>query len=93
MVDQGTALPQSRITRRPELARASSPSEVPSEPALTAPWLLLAILVCLLIPGNFSLAGTQMSPYRAILLLVFPFLGWRWLRGDAGGPNVVAALR
>ena len=91
-VEQGTALPESRIARRPELARSASPSAGSSEPALTAPWLVLAILVCLLIPGNFSVAGTQMSPNRAILLLVFPFLGWRWLRGDAGGPNVVDVL-
>ena len=33
-----------------------------------------------------------MSPSRTILLLIFPFLGWRWLRGDAGGPNVVDVL-
>ena len=92
MVEQGTVLPESRIARRPELARSASPSAGSSEPALTAPWLVLAILVCLLIPGNFSVAGTQMSPNRAILLLVFPFLGWRWLRGDAGGPNVVDVL-
>ena len=74
------------------LARSASPSAGSSEPALTAPWLVLAIIVCLLIPGNFSVAGTQMSPNRTILLLIFPFLGWRWLRGDAGGPNVVDVL-
>ena len=93
MVEQGTALPESRIARRPEPARSAVPSAEGSEPALTAPWLLLAILVCLLIPGNFSLAGAQMSPYRALLLLLVPFLGWRWLRGDAGGPNVRSERR
>jgi hypothetical protein len=95
MVEQGTALPQSRIVRRAGLARSASPpaeAAGASEPPLTAPWLLLAILVCLLIPGNFSVAGTQMSPNRAILLVIGPFLGWRWLRGDAGGPNVVDVL-
>ena len=80
-------------------ARRRSPSELPEpipaaavEPALTAPWLLLLIVACLLIPGNFSLAGTQMSPYRALLLLIFPFFAWRWLRGEAGGPNAVDVL-
>ena len=94
MVEQGTVLPGSRITRRTEPSHlASSAGEGgASEPALTAPWLLFAILVCLLIPGNFSVAGTQMSPNRAILLLLFPILAWRWLRGDAGGPNVVDVL-
>lgn len=102
MVEQGTVLPElrpelrpeSRMVRRPEQARsvASSATSSGAEPALTAPWLVFAILVCLLIPGNFSVAGTQMSPNRAILLLLFPVLGWRWLRGDAGGPNVVDVL-
>lgn len=94
MVEQGTVFPGSRITRRTELVRPAPSADAAgaTEPALTAPWLLLAILVCLLIPGNFSVAGTQMSPNRAILLLAGPVLGWRWLRGDAGGPNVVDVL-
>jgi hypothetical protein len=91
MVEQATAFPESRIARRSGM-RSISPEAATSEPALTAPWLLCAILVCLLIPGNFSVVGTQMSPNRAILLIIGPLLGWRWLRGDAGGPNVVDVL-
>jgi hypothetical protein len=63
-----------------------------AEPALTAPWLLLATITCLLIPGNFTLAGAQVSPNRLLLLTLGPLLAWRWLRGDAGRPNAVDLL-
>lgn len=93
MVHQATTLPDSRantrVVRRSGPAQPVSPAE---EPALTAPRLLCLIIICLLIPGNFALAGTQMSPNRAILLVLFPILVWRWLRGVAGGPSVVDVL-
>ena len=62
------------------------------EPAVTAPGLLLLMIVCLLIPGNFNLAGAQVSPNRLLLLALFPFLAWRWLTGAAGRPNAVDIL-
>ena len=41
--------------------------------------LLLLFVACLFIPGIFSVAGSQLSPYRIVLLAVFPWLLWRWL--------------
>jgi hypothetical protein len=62
------------------------------EPALTAPWVLLAVVLCLLIPGNFVLAGVQLSAPRLLLLALLPFLAWRWLSEAAGLPNAVDLL-
>ena len=41
--------------------------------------LLALFVVCLFIPGVFSVAGSQLSPYRIVLIAVFPWLLWRWL--------------
>jgi hypothetical protein len=76
------------VPRRPQPA---APVQL-AEPALTAPRLLLVVVACLLIPGNFAFAGIQLSPNRMLLLALLPFLGWRWLRGDAGGPNLADIL-
>lgn len=77
-----------RLGRRaPARVAATSP-----EPALTAPALLVVMMVALLIPGNFTVAGAQLSPNRALLLALFPYLAWRWLKGEAGKPNAVDVL-
>ena len=65
---------------------------LPEEAPITAPRLLVAMIVCLLIPGNFSIAGAQLSPNRLLLLILFPLLASRWLKGEAGKPNVVDLL-
>jgi hypothetical protein len=70
----------------------AAPPAPAAEPSLTAPWLLLMMIICLLIPGNFTIAGAQVSPNRLFLLLLGPVLAWRWLRGDAGRPNAVDLL-
>lgn len=41
--------------------------------------LLFVIIVFLFIPGIFNLAGSVLSPYRVLLLGIFPWLIWRWL--------------
>jgi hypothetical protein len=41
--------------------------------------LLVAIVVVLFIPGIFMIAGSVLSPYRVLLLGIFPWLLWRWL--------------
>ena len=97
MVEQTQAALAGSLTgRQPMPARLPPPKPaetgVRAEPAVTAPWLLLAIIACLLIPGNFFLAGTQLSPNRVLLMLLFPFLAWRWLAGKAGPPNAVDIL-
>ena len=80
-------LPVSRTTsRRPVVAEGAV---VAVEPAVTAPRLLLAMIVCLLIPGNFFIVGAQLSPNRVLLLGLLPFMAWRWFRGDVGRPNAV----
>lgn len=57
----------------------------------TAPGLLCLIVVLLLMPGTFTLAGAQLSPYRVLLLALFPFLVRRWLV-DCGGRPAAADL-
>lgn len=41
--------------------------------------LLVVFVACLFVPGVFSIAGSQLSPYRVVLLAIFPWLLWRWL--------------
>ena len=40
---------------------------------------LMVFVACLFIPGVFSVAGSQLSPYRILLIATFPWLLWRWL--------------
>jgi hypothetical protein len=95
MVEQtGGVLPgsmafQARPARRLQLPVAPVQAD---EPALTAPRLLLLVIVCLLIPGNFAVAGLQLSPNRMLLLGLLPYLVWHWLKGVAGKPTVVDIL-
>jgi hypothetical protein len=74
--------------------RRSAPLTVDTspEPLLTAPRLLIVMMVALLVPGNFTIAGAQLSPNRMLLLALFPYLAWRWLKGEAGKPNAVDIL-
>lgn len=70
----------------PGNARYVAPARTPV-PTLTAEErdtqfrgrLLLLFVACLFMPGVFSLAGSQLSPYRVLLLAAFPWLLWRWL--------------
>jgi hypothetical protein len=91
MVDQTqAAYPGSLMVRREPRLSAARASV--TEPVLTAPWLLLAVVACLLIPGNFVVAGVQLSAPRLLLLALSPFLAWRWLSGAAGRPTAVDIL-
>jgi hypothetical protein len=78
----------------PAQRRAPLPPPAPAtlpEPALTAPYLIAAIVVALLIPGSFTI-GVQLSPNRLLLLGLLPFLVWNWLHGMAGRPTVPDVL-
>jgi hypothetical protein len=86
------ALRGSIDTRPPSPQSLSRVVGTHPEPALTAPWLLLLMMVTLLLPGNFTVAGAQFSPNRMLILCLLPYLGWRWLRGDAGKPNAIDIL-
>lgn len=67
--------------------RPAVTADASTEAPVTAPRLLAVMMVTLLIPGNFSFVGTQMSPNRALLLGLMPFMIWRWLKGTAGKAN------
>jgi hypothetical protein len=71
---------------------SSAPAASAVSAAATAPRLLLLVVVALMIPGTFQVAGTTLSPYRVLLLGLFPFLVWRWINGVAGRPNLVDTL-
>jgi hypothetical protein len=58
----------------------------------TAPGLLLVIVVALMFPGTFMVAGTVLSPYRVLLIALFPFLVRRWLADCGGRPAAVDLL-
>lgn len=58
----------------------------------TAPGLLMLVVGFLLIPGTFQIAGSVLSPYRVLLLGLFPFLLRRWLVDTAGRPSTVDLL-
>src|ERR671918_236187 len=70
----------------------SAPAESAVSAAATAPFLLLLVVVFLMVPGTFQLAGTTLSPYRVLLLGLFPLLVWRWINNVAGRPNIVDTL-
>ena len=58
----------------------------------TAPGLLFLLVVLLMVPGTFTLAGAVLSPYRVLLLALFPFLVRRWLADCGGRPAAVDLL-
>jgi hypothetical protein len=58
----------------------------------TAPGLLLLIVALLLVPGTFQVAGSVLSPYRVLLLALFPFLVRRWVADTGGHPATVDLL-
>lgn len=41
--------------------------------------LFVVIIAVLFVPGIFMVAGSVLSPYRVLLLAIFPWLLWRWL--------------
>jgi hypothetical protein len=85
-------LPGSLGVRLPAPRRAAATPDATREPVITAPRLLVVMMVALLIPGNFAVAGAQLSPNRMLLLALFPYLAWHWLKGQAGKPNAVDVL-
>ena len=74
-------LPGSLGLRLPARRRLAQTEATTPEPGVTAPRLLLVMMVALLLPGNFTVAGAQLSPNRMLLLVLFPYLAWRWLKG------------
>lgn len=58
----------------------------------TAPGLLLLVVSFVLIPGTFQVAGSVLSPYRVLLLGMFPFLVRRWIVDTGGRPATVDLL-
>jgi hypothetical protein len=58
----------------------------------TAPHLLLLVVAFLLIPGTFQIAGSVLSPYRVLLLGMFPFLVRRWVSDTGGRPAATDLL-
>jgi hypothetical protein len=71
---------------------AARPGPSPDLPVATAPGLLLCIVAFLMIPGTFNLAGAVLSPYRLLLLGLFPFLVRRWIVDTGGRPAAVDLL-
>ena len=45
-----------------------------------------------MLPGTFTLAGSVLSPYRVLLIALFPFLVRRWLADCGGRPAAVDLL-
>ena len=80
----------SALPASPGPAARSGPSLASAE--ATAPGLLLLIIVVLLIPGTFQIAGSVLSPYRVLLLALFPFLVRRWAADTGGRPGTVDIL-
>jgi hypothetical protein len=95
MVEQLQPDRASAFPARPGRLAPASAQAVPRDSAAaeaTAPRLLLLIVVFLLLPGTFQIAGTTLSPYRVLLLGLFPVLVWRWINSVAGRPNAVDIL-
>lgn len=52
----------------------------------------MLIIGVLLIPGTFQVAGSVLSPYRVLLLALFPFLMRRWITDTGGRPATTDLL-
>ena len=70
----------------------SSPGPGLAVAAATAPGLLLLVVAVLLVPGTFQIAGSVLSPYRVLLLGMFPFLVRRWVTDTGGRPATTDIL-
>jgi hypothetical protein len=90
MVKQLRPARVSALPASPELADRPGSSFAAAE--TTAPGLLLVVVVFLLIPGTFQIAGSVLSPYRVLLLALFPFLVRRWVADTDGRPGIVDLL-
>ncbi|MCF1740880.1 O-antigen ligase family protein [Paradevosia shaoguanensis] len=80
-------------TRGPAMA-APEAKEKPASVTVTTGWQRLAavFVVSLLLPWLVSIGPLNLSPYRIVLLLAFPFCLVRWLSGRAGGVRVTDLL-
>ena len=84
MVKQLQSARVSVLPASPNPVAQPGSSPVPAE--ATAPGLLVLVIAVLLIPGTFQVAGSVLSPYRVLLLALFPFLVRRWITDTAGRP-------
>ena len=82
----------STLPASPDPAARPEPGAAPAAVQATAPGLLLFVVVVLLIPGTFQVAGSVLSPYRVLLLALFPFLVRRWLTDTGNHPGTVDLL-
>jgi hypothetical protein len=72
-----------RPARRP--ARRSAPARAMlADLELPGPLMLAVFVGTLMIPGSFGFAGVRLSPTRAMLVLYFIPLAWRWVNRRAG---------
>lgn len=79
------------LERRPRHA-AAPPDETGEETIGAKKWVFALFIVCLLIPGSFFLGGARLTPYRALLLVAFVPLCWKFMRGAAGRMTSVDTL-
>lgn len=90
MVKQLQPARVSALPAPPDLDTRPGPSPTLAE--ATAPRLLLLVIAVLLIPGTFQIAGSVLSPYRVLLLALFPILVRRWVTDTGGRPGAVDLL-
>lgn len=90
MVKQLQPARTSTLPASPDPSVQAGPSSALAE--ATAPGLLFLLVVLLMVPGTFTLAGAVLSPYRVLLLALFPFLVRRWLVDCGGRPAAVDLL-
>ena len=90
MVKQLQPARTSTLPASPDPVAQAGPARASVE--ATAPGLLFLLVVLLMVPGTFTLAGTVLSPYRVLLIALFPFLVRRWLADCGGRPAAVDLL-
>ena len=90
MVKQLQPARTSTLPASPDPVAQAGPARASVE--ATAPGLLFLLVVLLMVPGTFTLAGAVLSPYRVLLLALFPFLVRRWLVDCGGRPAAVDLL-
>ena len=90
MVKQLQPARTSTLPASPDPLAQAGPARALAE--ATAPGLLFLLVVLLMSPEPSRSPGAVLSPYRVLLLALFPFLVRRWVADAGGRPAAVDLL-
>ena len=78
------------LSGTPDLGKRTEPAVKTGRPR--APRLMVLVLLALITPLSFSIAGVVLSPSRVIFLIATPFIGARLIGGRYGGLQITDVM-